>query len=276
MVPEAGSKKMERWKIAFSTITQWQGSLSAQEGALWEYIEYFWWSEPRDKPPPPAVAADSLKKTTMTAIKTLATNRGFSGQNIFLNVIPSTIYSTPESSRCWESFCLSINQWCKRWFKDYERVIHEHGICHQDIYTIFTKPVQIGVEEPLIITRHPKRSYSRLCHKSRICDCLEAVSADGFTCPPLIILSAKQALALVWYHPGRWTTLSLTPAISLTLAYQWIQLFHTWTIGRTLRKKVPCDRFWITYDASISNSCEKKLSHTSHIPASRCRSFQRV
>lgn len=85
----------------------------------------------------------------------------------------------------------------QRWFKDYERVIAEHGICQQDIYNFDETGFQIGVgKDQFIITRHPKKKlFNGSITNRESVTVLEAVSADGFACPPLIILSAKQALA---------------------------------------------------------------------------------
>lgn len=129
----------------------------------------------------------------------------------------------------------------ERWFQDYQHVVTEHGICHQDIYNFDETGFQIGVgRDQFIITRHPKKKLfngSVTNHES--VTVLEAVSADGFTCPPLIILSAKQAL-LRWFdtiQEDEHIAVTDTGYINDTLAYQWIQLFHKWTVGRTLGRK---------------------------------------
>lgn len=105
---------------------------------------------------------------------------------------------------------------------------------------------------------------------------MEAVSADGFAYPPLIILSAKQAL-LRWFgtiKEDEHLAITDTGYINDTLAYQWIQLFHKWTINRTLSGKrlVLYDRFRSHLTRQFVRFCEKNniilfflLSHTSHI-----------
>jgi hypothetical protein len=81
----------------------------------------------------------------------------------------------------------------ERWFNDYQRVITEHGIHQQDIYNFDETGFQI------IITGHPKKKlFNGSVTNRESVTVLEAVSADGFVCPPLIILSAKQAL-LRWF-----------------------------------------------------------------------------
>lgn len=166
----------------------------------------------------------------------------------------------------------------ERWFQDYQRVVTEHGICQQDIYNFDETGFQIGVgRDQFIITRHPKKKlFNGSVTNRESITVLEAVSADGFTCPPLIILSAKQAL-LRWFDAiegDEHISVTDTGYINDTLAYQWIQLFHKWTIGRTIGRKrlVLCDRFGSHLTRQFVQFCEKNdiilfflLSHTSHI-----------
>jgi hypothetical protein len=65
-----------------------------------------------------------------------------------------------------------------------------------------------------------------------------------------------------------------TSYINDQLAYQWVQLFHKWTIGRTIRAKrlVLCDRFGAHMTRQFVQFCEKNniilfflLPHTSHV-----------
>ncbi|KAJ5104254.1 hypothetical protein N7532_004783 [Penicillium argentinense] len=82
-----------------------------------------------------------------------------------------------------------------------------------------TKPPQIG-EHWLarFLQRHPELYR-------------QAISVDGFTCPPLIILSGRQAL-LRWFeglHGDEHIAVTDTGYMNDVLAYQWIQLFHKWT-----------------------------------------------
>lgn len=84
----------------------------------------------------------------------------------------------------------------ERWFQDYQRVATKHGICQQDIYNFDETGFQIGVrQDQFIITREPKKKlFNRSVTNQESITILEAVSADGFTYPPHIILSGKQAL----------------------------------------------------------------------------------
>ncbi|KAJ5121184.1 uncharacterized protein N7515_009145 [Penicillium bovifimosum] len=154
----------------------------------------------------------------------------------------------------------------------------ENGIQQQDIYNFDETGFQIGVgRDQFIITREPKKKlFNGSITNRESVTVLEAVSADGFTCPPLIILSAKQAL-LRWFdaiQEDEHITVTDTGYFNDTLAYQWIQLFHKWTIGRTLGPKrlVICDRFGSYLTRQFVHFCEEKniilfflLSHTSHI-----------
>ncbi|KAJ6020072.1 hypothetical protein N7499_003031 [Penicillium canescens] len=166
----------------------------------------------------------------------------------------------------------------ERWFQDYKQVVTEHGICQQDIYNFDETGFQIGVgRDQFIITRHPKKKlFNGSITNRESVTVLEAVSADGFACPPLIILSAKQALAR-WFDAikeDEHLAVTDTGYINDTLAFQWIQLFHKWTIGRTLGAKrlVLCDRFGAHMTRQFVQFCEKNniilfflLSHTSHV-----------
>ena len=133
----------------------------------------------------------------------------------------------------------------ERWFQDYQRVVTEHGICQQDIYNFDETGFQIGVgRDQFIITREPKKKlFNGSVTNRESITVLEAVSADGFTCPPLIILSGKQAL-LRWFD-----NVKVDEHIAVTdtgyINHQWIQLFHKWTINRTLggKRLVLCNRF---------------------------------
>ena len=81
----------------------------------------------------------------------------------------------------------------ERWFEDYKQVITEHGICQQDIYNFDETGFQIGVgRDQFIITRHLKKKlFNGSVTNRESVTVLEAVSVDGFVCPPLIVLSAR-------------------------------------------------------------------------------------
>jgi hypothetical protein len=166
----------------------------------------------------------------------------------------------------------------ERWFDDYQRVVTEHGILPEDIYNFDETGFQIGVgQDQYIITREPrKKLFNGSITNRESVTVLEAVSADGFTCPPLIILSGRQAL-LRWFEgldSDEHIAVTDTGYMNDVLAYQWIQLFHKWTIGRTkgAKRLVLCDRFGSHLTRQFIKFCEKNniilfflLAHSSHI-----------
>lgn len=86
------------------------------------------------------------------------------------------------------------------WFEDYIRTVNENGILPGDIYNFDETGFQIDFEQyQWIITREPKRKIFKGSVTNReSVTVMEAVSADGFVCPPLVILSAKQMM-LRWF-----------------------------------------------------------------------------
>jgi hypothetical protein len=84
----------------------------------------------------------------------------------------------------------------ERWFEDYKRFVRENGILPEDIYNFDETGFQTGVgRDQFIITREPKKKmFNGSVTNRESVTILEAVSADGFAYPLLIILSAKQAL----------------------------------------------------------------------------------
>jgi hypothetical protein len=80
----------------------------------------------------------------------------------------------------------------ERWFQDYQRVVTQHGICQQDIYNFGETGFQIGVgRAQFIITREPKKKlFNGSVTNRESITVLEAVSADGFTCPPIMLPAA--------------------------------------------------------------------------------------
>lgn len=113
-----------------------------------------------------------------------------------------------------------------KYHKDYERIVTEHGICQQDIYNIDETGYQIGVgRDRFIITRHPKKKlFNGSVTNWESITVLEAVSADGFACSPLIVLSAKQELLRRFdaIEGDGHLAITGTGYINNTSAYQWI------------------------------------------------------
>jgi hypothetical protein len=129
------------------------------------------------------------------------------------------------------------------WFQDYIHVINENGILPEDIYNFDETGFQIGVgKDQWIITREPKRKiFNGSVTNRESVTVMEAVSATGFVCPPLFILSAKQML-LRWFdaiQTDEHLAISDTGYINDILALQWIRLFHKWTVHRTHGAKTP-------------------------------------
>ncbi|KAJ5508233.1 hypothetical protein N7527_010376 [Penicillium freii] len=89
---------------------------------------------------------------------------------------------------------------------------------------ILSTTFQISVgRDQFIITRYPKKKlFNRSITNRKSITVLEAVSANSFVCPPLIILSAKQAL-LRWFNTikeDKYLAITNTSYINNTLAYQ--------------------------------------------------------
>ncbi|KAJ5847731.1 hypothetical protein N7455_011688 [Penicillium solitum] len=168
---------------------------SAQEKALCEYIDYFDAVGASINRRQIAIAANSILEEDHHHNTEPPPQIGDHWLQRFLKRNPTTMYDGGELLMLKEAPLLT-----NRWFEDYERIVTEHGICYQDIYNFDETGFQIGVgRDQFIITRHPKKKlFNGSVTNRESITVLEAVSADGFACPPLIILSAKQAL-LRWF-----------------------------------------------------------------------------
>jgi hypothetical protein len=84
----------------------------------------------------------------------------------------------------------------EKWFEEYTRIVEENGILPGDIYNFDETGFQIGVgKDQWIITREPKRKiFNGSVTNRESVIVMEVVSADGFVCPLLIILSGKQMM----------------------------------------------------------------------------------
>ncbi|KAJ5516043.1 hypothetical protein N7527_007603, partial [Penicillium freii] len=106
-----------------------------------------------------------------------------------------------------------------------------------------------------------KKPFNRSVTNRESVTVLEAISADGFVCPPLIILSAKQAL-LRWFdtiEEDKYLAITNTGYINDTLAYH-------------RKRLVLYNRFGSYLTRQFVQFCEKNniilfflLSYTSHI-----------
>ncbi|KAJ5138584.1 uncharacterized protein N7515_003432 [Penicillium bovifimosum] len=277
-VPE--SRLRGRWKGRKSLFARQPNGRrlnSAQEKALCEYIDYFDEVGASINRRQIAIAANSILEEAHQDASTPPPQIGDHWLRRFLKRNPQYHVRRRRALDVERATALDKSV-VDRWFKDYERVVTENGICQQDIYNFGETGFQIGVDrDQFIITREPKKKlFNGSITDRESVTVLEAVSADGFTCPPLTILSAKQAL-LRWFdaiQEDDHIAVTDTGYIDDTVAYQWIQLFHKWTIGRTLGSKrlVICDRFESHSTRQVVQFCEEKniilfslLSHASYI-----------
>jgi hypothetical protein len=163
------------------------------------------------------------------------------------------------------------------WFQSYHDTIAQYGIAHQDIYNFDETGFQIGVgRDQWIITREPRiKIFGNNTTNRESVTVIEAISVDGFVIPPLIILSARQAL-LRWFDNIEEERLAIsdTGFANDLLAYQWIQHFHWSTIARTSGpyRLLICDNFGSHLTYEFIQFCEKNRiipfflpSHTSHL-----------
>ncbi|KAJ5436843.1 hypothetical protein N7445_007728 [Penicillium cf. griseofulvum] len=240
-----------------------------QEGALCEYIDYFDTVGASINRRQIAVAADSILEEDF--IQAYPNSREKPPKN------RGPLAKTRRALDIERAAALDKSV-VKRWFEDYQRIVNKHGICQQDIYNFDETGFQIGVgSDQFIITRHLKKKlFNGSTTNRESVTILEAVSADGFACLPLIVLSGKQAL-LRWFDSikeDEYIAVTDTGYMNDSLAMQWIRLFDKWTINRTLGAKrlVLCDRFGSHLTRQFIEYCNKNniilfflLSYTSHI-----------
>ncbi|KAJ5543815.1 hypothetical protein N7513_003398 [Penicillium frequentans] len=127
-----------------------------------------------------------------------------------------------------------------------------------------------------IITRDPRRKIVAGNRTNReYVTVVEAVSTDGFSTPPLIILNARQ-LRNRWFEDLIDERIAVTDSgyINDLLAYQWIQLFEKSTRLRTkgIWRMLICDGFGSHLTYEFIKFCEDKKillfflpPHTSHL-----------
>jgi hypothetical protein len=150
----------------------------------------------------------------------------------------------------------------EKWFDKYTRIVKENGILPGDIYNFEETGFQIGVgKDQWIITREPKRKiFNGSVTNRESVTVIKAVSADGFVCLPLIILSSKQMM-LRWFEAIqtiKYLALSDSGYMTDVLAFQWIQKFHEWTFRQTqgVKRLVLCDRFGSHFTRQFGEFCE--------------------
>ena len=136
-----------------------------------------------------------------------------------------------------------------KWFEDYQAAIERYGIQPTDIYNFDETGFQIGVgRDQYIITREPKKKIvSGSVTNCESVTVVEAVTATGYTTPPLIILDAKTVLFRWFEHLQHDEAVATTESgyINDRLAYQWIQRFEKITRSRTygIYRMLICDRY---------------------------------
>lgn len=165
----------------------------------------------------------------------------------------------------------------EKWFQSYQKAIEDYGILPEDIYNFDETGFQIGVgRDQWIITREPKkRIVSGSITNRESLTVVEAVSATGYTTPPLIILSAKTIL-FRWFDHLDDEAIAITESgyINDRLAYQWVQHFEKATRPRTLGvyRLLICDRYGSHMTYEFSKFCDDHRiivaflpPHTSHL-----------
>jgi DNA-binding transcriptional MerR regulator len=250
---------------------------SAQESALRQFIEYFDNAGASINQTQIAIAANSILEEAHTNPAIPPPKIGEHWVERFLKRNPQYHLRRRRALDIERSRALDKGV-VEFWFEDYIRVVNENGILPEDIYNFDETGFQIGVgQDQWIVTREPKRKiFNGSVTNRESVTVMEAVSADGFVCPPLIILSAKQIM-LRWFdaiQTDEHLAVSDTGYMNDVLALQWIRLFHKWTIHRTrgAKRLVLCDRFGSHYTRQFGEFCDENniilfflLPHTSHV-----------
>jgi hypothetical protein len=165
----------------------------------------------------------------------------------------------------------------QEWFSRYQAAIKQYGIQPQDLYNFDETGFRIGIgKDQWIITRDPRRKIVSGNRTNReYVTVVEAISTDGFSTPPLIILNAQQ-LQNRRFENLHDECIAVTDSgyINDLLAYQWIQHFEKSTRLRTkgVWRMLICDGFGSHLTYEFIKFCEDKKillfllpPHTSHI-----------
>jgi hypothetical protein len=166
----------------------------------------------------------------------------------------------------------------QEWFTNYENMIQERGILPEDLYNFDETGFRIGVgTDQWIVTREPRRKIvSGSVTNREYATVVEAISTNGFSIPPLIILSGQQ-LQFRWFNDldgDNRISVTETGYINDALAYQWIQHFERSTRARTkgVWRMLLCDGFGSHLTYEFTHFCEEKKiqlfflpPHCSHI-----------
>ncbi|KAJ5543879.1 hypothetical protein N7494_005158 [Penicillium frequentans] len=164
-----------------------------------------------------------------------------------------------------------------KWFEGYENAISSYGIQREDLYNFDESGFQMGIgKDQWIVTREPRRKIVSGTDTNReYVTVVEAVSADGYAIPPLIILTAKR-LSHQWFDFIEDEHIAVTDSgyINDALAYQWIQHFDRSTRARCKGawRMLLMDGFGSHLTYEFAKFCEKKKilpfclpPHSSHI-----------
>ncbi|KAJ5969218.1 hypothetical protein N7501_005466 [Penicillium viridicatum] len=192
-VPEGRLRR--RWKGGKSFFQRQPNGRklsTTQEGALCEYIDYFDTVGASINRRQIAIAANSILEEDHHDESIPPPQIGDHWLQRFLKRHPKYYVRRRRALDIERATALDKTV-VERWFEDYQRVVTEHSICQQDIYNFDETGFQIGVgRDQFIITRHPKKKlFNGSVTNRESVTVLEAVSADSFVYPPLIILSAK-------------------------------------------------------------------------------------
>lgn len=164
------------------------------------------------------------------------------------------------------------------WFNRFKETVNKYGIQDCDIYNFDETGFRIGIgHDQWIVTRDPRRrAYVGSSNNRESLTIIEGVATDGFTIPPLYILTAKQL-------QERWTDEIEKDAMIATsdtgynndqISFQWIQHFHRSTKARTkgTHRLLLLDGFDSHCTFEFMDFCEKNniipfylIPHTSHL-----------
>ena len=128
------------------------------------------------------------------------------------------------------------------WYDRLGIVMETHGIQACDLYNFD----EIGFQEgqgrtESVITQYPERNRSLPSFSRGSLTMIEAISADGFTLPPLIILPGKGLLEDWFTHtdlPETWAiTTTPTGYSSDDIAFDWLHHFNLYSSKRQVSMK---------------------------------------
>jgi hypothetical protein len=160
----------------------------------------------------------------------------------------------------------------RRLFENYKTLVDQHGVQPGDIYNFDETGFLIGVgRDQWIFTREPRRKIiSGSCTNREYITVVEAVSADGFVIPPLIILSGKTIL-FWWFRlleDDEQVAVTDTGYINGQIAYQWVQHFEKSTQPRMRGQYriLICDRYGSHMTYEFVKFCEDHNTLLAFLP----------